>query len=177
MTLLTSSAGSAVKTFDTRILKRRYKPIVQALRAVFDSRLKLVVVFGSQARGEAVPESDHDLFLVIEGLPVEPLARQRAIRTVLLPILVDLPGSINFIAKTPTELATNLTPLILEVCLDGICLYGETYFRPYRQKALAALQQAGLYRRNLSGHWMWLFPELPTKNWELCWEGFFNESR
>ena len=153
-------------------LEQQYHPIVQSLENSFGERLKTVVLFGSQARGEAQINSDHDLFIVIEDLPTEPLARQRAVRTTLLPILIDLPGPVNFVAKRPDEVAANLTPLLLDVCIDGICLYGEAYFQPYREKALTTLRQAGLHRHKLDNTYMWLFPKLPINDWELTWEGY-----
>jgi predicted nucleotidyltransferase len=153
-------------------LTQRYHLVIQSLEKNFGQRLKLVVLFGSQARGEARPESDHDLFIVVDDLPTEPVARQRSVRAVLLPILANLLGAINFVAKRPSEVTANLTPLLLDICVDGICLYGEDYFQPYRQKALAALRQAGLRRQTLNNTTMWLFPQLPTGNWELSWEGY-----
>lgn len=153
-----------------------YRPVIEALKRNFTNRLKCVVLFGSQARGEARPSSDHDLLVVIEALPTEPLARQRTVRQVLLPILDELPGVINFVAKTPTEVDANLTPLLLDVCVDGICLYGESYFQPYHQKALAALRQSKLQRQTLAGTRMWLLPQLPNGDWELNWEGYRADS-
>ena len=120
--------------------EERYQPIIQVLKQQFGPRLRSVVLFGSRARGEARPDSDHDLFVVIDQLPIEPVARQRLVRIVLLDILGELPGTVNFITKTPEEVAANLTPLLLDICVDGICLFGEKYFEPYRQKALIALQ-------------------------------------
>jgi hypothetical protein len=154
-------------------MPERYRLVVQVLEEAFAGRLRAVVLFGSQARGEAQPDSDHDLCLVIEGLPADPLARQRAVREILLPILDRLPGPITFLAKTPEEVAANLTPLLLDVCVDGICLYGAAYFEPYRQKALAALGQSKLRRRRVGGALMWLFDQMPVTDWELSWEGYF----
>jgi predicted nucleotidyltransferase len=153
-------------------LEVRYRPIVQTLENTFAGRLKTVVLFGSQARQEARPDSDHDLFVVIEDLPRDPLARHRTVRTTLLPILHDLPGPVSFVAKTPEEVAANLTPLLLDVCAEGICLYGASYFEPYRQKALAALRRSGLRRQRVGGGLMWLFPRMPAGDWELSWEGY-----
>jgi len=83
--------------------QEHYRLVVHALESTFAGRLKTLVLFGSQARGEARPGSDHDLYVVIEGLPREPLARQRTVREILLPILDRLPGGIRFVAKTPQE--------------------------------------------------------------------------
>jgi predicted nucleotidyltransferase len=152
--------------------KERYQPVIQVLKQQFGPRLRTVVLFGSRARGEARPNSDHDLFVVIGRLPVEPVARQRLVRTALLDILGELPGTVNFVAKTPEEVAANLTPLLLDICVDGICLFGEEYFEPYRRKALIALQQSNLQRQKLGATHMWLLPKGPSGNWELNWEGY-----
>jgi len=152
--------------------EKRYNLVVQTLVEAFADQLKAVVLFGSQARGEAGPGSDHDLLVVNENLHANPLARQRTVRGILLPILDRLPGSISFVAKTPQEVAANLTPLMLDVCVDGICLYGATYFEPYRQKAVTALGQSKLRRQQMGGTLMWVFPQMPTRDWELSWEGY-----
>lgn len=150
----------------------QYQPVVMALEQTFGDRLKTVILFGSQARREAAPESDHDFLVVITRLPDDPVHRQREVRLALLPVLHRLPGSIGLIARTPSEVVAGLTPLLLDVCVDGICLYGFEYFEPYRQKALAALGQSELRRERIGDSLMWLFPKLPTQNWELNWEGF-----
>ncbi len=150
-----------------------YRPLIQSLSDKYGARLKTVVLFGSQARQEARGSSDHDVFVVIEDLPREPLARQRDVRGTLLDILEDLPGSISFVAKTPQEMRLNLTPLMLDICVDGVCLYGESFFEEYRQKALAALKQSGLERRRLGDSWMWIFPKFPARQWELSWDGYY----
>jgi predicted nucleotidyltransferase len=131
------------------LLTENYQPVVQALMDKFGDRLRAVVLFGSQARRDAQPESDHDLFVIIDGLPEEPVSRQSEVRSVLLPILSQTPGQVSFVAKTPQEFEANLTPLMLDVSVDGICLFGEHHFEPYRRRALAAIEQAGLQRRRL----------------------------
>jgi hypothetical protein len=128
------------------------------------------IVYGR--RGDAREGSDDDLFVVVEGLPREPLARLRMVRSTLLPILHQLPGPIGFVAKTPQEVASNLTPLLLDVCVEGLCLCGESYLEPYRVQALAALERSGLRQRRIGGERAWVFSRLPTANWELGWEGY-----
>lgn len=147
---------------------RIYEQTVDALQEAFGSRLKTVVIFGSQARGEADERSDHDLFLVIDGLPWAPLQRVRAVRAAIA--RVDL--AINTIAKTPDEMAMDLTPLLLDVCVDGVCLFGSDFFDPYRKKALNALRQAGLQRRKVGREWSWHFPSVRNTEWALTWDGY-----
>lgn len=154
-----------------------YKPIRDSLKEHFGNRLKCVVLFGSQARGEARPESDHDLFVVIDDLPRDPLRRNRAVRMTLLPVLDRLPGPISFVSKTPAEVAANLTPLLLDVFVDGICIHGQSYFEPRHRRAMDAVQQAGLLRKRVAGTWTWRFPQLQTGNWEISWEGYRESSR
>ena len=150
----------------------RYADVLRVLKEAFGDRLKTVVLFGSQARDEGRPGSDHDLYLVIEDLAEKPLARLREVRMPLLPILHRLPGAIGFIAKTPEEFEENLTPLLLDVCADGICLYGEDYFEPFRRRALAAIEEAGLQRTRSGNSWKWTFPKISDRNWELTWDGY-----
>lgn len=149
-----------------------YEPILASLRESFGNRLKTVVLFGSHARGDATSASDHDLLVVAEDLPSCALPRHRAARMALLPVLGSLPGAVSFTAKTPAEVAANLTPLLVDVCADGVCLWGSEYFEPLRGKALAALRQAGMRRPALGGGWRWLLPEMPSRDWELTWEGY-----
>ena len=149
-----------------------YAPLVQALAERYAERLKLIVLFGSQVRGEARPGSDHDLFVVVDGLSPDPLARRRDVMSVLLPELTCLPERLSLIAKTPHELMSDLTPLVLDVCVDGICLYGQAYFDVLRRRVLQALERSGLQRRRIAGTWMWILPAFPQKDWELTWEGY-----
>ncbi len=155
-----------------RAVEERYRSVVQALEHRFGECLVTVVLFGSQARGAARPDSDHDLFVVTEDLLQDPLARSRTVRTALMPVLDRLPGPIGFVAKTPVEVQARLTALLLDICTEGVCLYGVSYFESLRQKALSALRQSGLRHRRMGDSLMWLFPRAPTGDWELSWEGY-----
>ncbi len=149
-----------------------YGKLVSALRKQFGQRLKLIVQYGSQSREEAKPTSDHDIFVVVEGLPADPLARHREVMTPLLSVLLELPERLSIVAQTPAELTGNLTPLLVDVCVDGHSLYGETYFATLQNRVKQALQAAGLQRRRLGGTWMWTFSSLPVREWELNWAGY-----
>ncbi len=149
-----------------------YNILVHTLVEHFGERLKMMVLFGSQSRGDARPDSDHDIFVVVEGLPQDPLARQRKVMAPLLPALLCLPERLSVIAKTPQELLGDLTPLVVDVCTDGIGLYGQAYFKTLQTKVMQALRDAGLQRRRLAGTWMWMFPALPEKEGAVTWEGY-----
>jgi|TARA_B100000959_G_C14836241_1_gene564021 hypothetical protein len=84
----------------------------------------------------------------------------------------DVPMRINTIVKTQKEMDINLTPLLLDICVDGICLYGKEVFELYKKNAMEALAQSGLKRRHVGQEWYWLFEKIPKKEWELTWEGF-----
>lgn len=46
----------------------------------------------------------------------------------LLPVLLHMTERLVLIAKTPQEVMSDLTPLLVDVCMDGIALYGHDYF-------------------------------------------------
>lgn len=46
--------------------------IKTALRDIFNERLRGVLLYGSEARAEALPDSDIDLLVLLDGKPREP---------------------------------------------------------------------------------------------------------
>ncbi len=149
-----------------------YQPVLDVLAQHLGARLRAVVLFGSRARGTATPSSDHDLLVVADEWPASLLDRQRMIREWLAPVVLNAPGAIAFVAKTPREVSDNLSPLLIDVCADGLCLFGADYFEPLRARALAAVKQAGLERRTVGDTLMWVFPQPRLGDWTLDWDGF-----
>jgi uncharacterized protein len=158
-------------------MNAEYSVLIQALRTAFAERLKTVVLFGSRARGDATPESDHDVFLVVENLPKEPVSRLMELRGSLRDCLADLPGAVSLVGRTPPEFESDLTPLYLDVCVDGICLYGADYFEPFRRRALDGLGESGMQRKKIGDTWYWVFPDGRVRDWEWSWEGYRERSR
>lgn len=149
------------------VVAQKYKILIDALAKRFGDKLKLVVLFGSQSRGEARPDSDHDLFLVIDDLPRDPLARHRAVMMVLLPHLLALPAGISLIAKTPEEISGDFTPLLIDVCMDGICLFGHSLFAELQEEISSALDHSALSRTRVAGTWMWIAPTHSPGTWQM----------
>lgn len=143
--------------------EQEYGNLVNALLEQFGPRLKTIILFGSQSRGEAHPGSDHDIFVVIDNLPVDPLARRRQVMTCLLPLLPALPDRLSIIAKTPQEVSSDLTPLLIDIGADGISLYGHVYFRDLQTRVRESLRHDQLQRRRLAGTWMWMLPTFSHK--------------
>ncbi|MEK6630818.1 MAG: nucleotidyltransferase domain-containing protein [Acidobacteriota bacterium] len=148
------------------------QPVVDHLRAQLGTRLLAIVLFGSRARGDARPDSDIDLLVVADGLARDPISRLTELRRPLAGLVSTLPGSLGLVARTPSEVESNLSPLLIDVCAEGICLFGDEYFEPLRTLALRALDQSGLQRQSVAGTLMWVFPHARTPNWRLDWDGF-----
>ncbi len=128
-------------------------PVVRALQQGLGDDLVAIALFGSQTRGQAGPESDWDLLVLAENLPPW---RYR----------------IGIVAHTPAEWFARVTPLALDIALDGIVLYEGT--QNVLSARLAALRdqisRLGLERRALStGEWIWLWRDQPRRNWTLEW--------
>jgi hypothetical protein len=90
---------------------------VNALRA--RCALQAAILFGSQARGDADHFSDFDLFVIADDLPRDWWRRSELLSR-------DQPAGVDVIGYTPGEIRANLhRPLILDVALEGIAVYGE----------------------------------------------------
>lgn len=93
---------------------------VRALKALFPTQVKLVVVFGSVARGEAVPESDADLLVAYEGF-ADPYAALRELERAIEPICLEHGVTVSL---TPVPLSDYLSrkynPFLLNVRREGV---------------------------------------------------------
>src|SRR5450759_5454041 len=90
------------------------QPVVEQLRAQLGARLRAIVLFGSRARGDARLDSDIDLLVVADGLPRDPISRLTELRRPLVDLGLALPGSLSLVARTPSEVDSNPTPLSLD---------------------------------------------------------------
>lgn len=106
-------------------------------------RLKplFVLLFGSQARGEAGRYSDYDLLIVAPNLPADYWERQRVLWR-------DKPAWVDVIAFSPEELPQVLhRGLVLDALLDGIFLWGdEEALTAWRERGRAYIESQGLQK-------------------------------
>lgn len=140
---------------------------VAALRSELGDRLVAVVLFGSRARGDALPESDWDLLVIAKGLPQHPFDRHVLLKR-LLP--ADLRGEISILAKTPEEFESSLPALYLDVALDGRILYDPRGYAADRMGTLRRMiDEAGLYRERTAAGDVWQWRNPPLGPWSLDW--------
>jgi predicted nucleotidyltransferase len=142
--------------------------VVTALRIALGDRLVAVVLFGSQARGEAREDSDWDVLVIAEELPEDPLERGRFLRQ-LLPIPCRL--AVSFLARTPQEFEERLSSLYLDIALDGQILYDPKGYAEERLTTLRRLiEGAGLFRERTPAGDLWRWKTPPRGRWMMSWE-------
>ncbi|CAN5169487.1 nucleotidyltransferase domain-containing protein [soil metagenome] len=143
--------------------------VVSKLREELGEDLVAVVLFGSQARGEACEGSDWDVLVVARSLPGRTLERTIWLKRMLSP---DHRGEVSLLAKTPEEFMSNLPELYLDIALDGIILHDTGDFMAKRLRFLQALiRRKGLHREREDGDLIWSWRRYPAPfEWQLEWE-------
>jgi predicted nucleotidyltransferase len=93
----------------------------EALHRIYQNRLKELILFGSQARGEQSQYSDIDLILLLEDIENASYEREN-----YLPVISDISLKydtvVSIIPFDVREFHTKRTPLILNVQKEGIRL-------------------------------------------------------
>ena len=95
---------------------------VKSLINRFGERLEAVVLFGSYARKKATELSDIDLFVVVHGLPKEPVKRRYIVYEAVAPALSGKFRHDVTVVEAE-EIGKHLTPLLINIAHDGVILY------------------------------------------------------
>ena len=144
-------------------------PVLRALKDALGEELVAVVLFGSQARGEADTTSDWDLLLIADHLPAGTLERHLTLKHALPP---RWRGRIALLAKTPGEFEARLPALYLDIAHDGVILYDPHGYAANKLSRIRQLrQEAGLVRRERMGESIWEWTRPPAGPWKIEWDG------
>jgi hypothetical protein len=121
--------------------------------------LQSLVLFGSQARGEAGPTSDIDLLVVADGLPRSLAERRRPLLAAWEQVRAQKNlGSVvwNLIVKSPQE-ARVRSALYLDLVEDALLLYDrDHFFADVLEGLRQRMRELGSRRIYLpDGSWYW----------------------
>ncbi|MBI5302908.1 MAG: nucleotidyltransferase domain-containing protein [Chloroflexi bacterium] len=154
----------AIPTFgDSSLLESLLDALLAACRQYYAARLVSLVIFGSVGRGTPRPDSDVDILIIADDLPVGRLSRVNEFRSVedtLKPILADLYSAgrhveLSPVFKTREELAQG-SPLLLDMIQDARVLYDRAGFfittLAQFQARLEKLHARRIWRGNA---WLW----------------------
>ncbi|WP_420456762.1 nucleotidyltransferase domain-containing protein [Rubrivirga sp.] len=91
------------------------------LSAIYGPRLARVVLYGSYARGDAGPDSDVDLLLVLRG-DVEPYTEIRRTGELALDLLLDHGADVSIQPYGIRDAEDERRPFVRNVLADGVTL-------------------------------------------------------
>jgi uncharacterized protein len=91
----------------------------QQFEALYGERLVQMVLFGSRARGDAVPGSDIDVLIVLQGQinPGEEISRTGEVTTALS---LQHGVVISRVFVSAERFSEERSPLLLNVCREGV---------------------------------------------------------
>jgi len=92
-----------------------------SLRDIYGARLKRLILFGSRARGDATPESDVDVLVVLEG-PIRSYEEAKRTSRVATRAAAYRGAVLSFVHMSAEEFADDQRPLVQSVKKEGIRL-------------------------------------------------------
>ena len=95
--------------------------VTETLREIYGPRLKRLILFGSQACGEATPDSDVDVLVVLDG-PIGSYEEARRTSRVAIRAAAYRDTALSFVHMSEEEFAMDRSPLVWSVREDGIDL-------------------------------------------------------
>lgn len=148
-------------------IKAKFKKIQEKLleetRAFYGDRLVSLVVFGSVARGTYREDSDLDVLIIAERLPLGRMKRVEEFSSIekkLEPLIESMKKEglhtfISAIFKTPEE-AMQGSPLFLDLIEDAVILFDrDGFFAGILERFRKRLQELGARRIWKGDWWYW----------------------
>ncbi|SFF60371.1 nucleotidyltransferase domain-containing protein [Thermoflexibacter ruber] len=93
-----------------------FKKIVEQ---IYGERLSKVILYGSQARGEAKPDSDIDLLVVLKDEHISLIKEIRTINQKVIDLILQYDKPISFLPVTQTKFETHKSPLFYFIRKEG----------------------------------------------------------
>lgn len=150
------------------MLKEKFKELqdklLSEIKAFYGDRLVSVVVFGSVARGTFRFDSDIDVLIIAEGLPMGRMKRAEEFEVVedrLELLLKDMRKNgintfISALFKTPQE-AEKGSPLFLDMIEDARILFDrDGFFSNILDRLRSRLKKLGSKRIWKANSWYWI---------------------
>jgi len=89
------------------------------LQNLYGDRLVTLVLYGSQARGDAEPGSDIDVMVVLQG-PVQPCLEVERSGEILTEVSLHFDEQVSCVFVSQQDFATRNTPLLMNVRREGV---------------------------------------------------------
>ena len=110
------------RTHQTHQLQQTLNQLKQQLQQTYRDQLVNLILFGSQARGDAEPDSDLDI-LVILSRDVNPITEIKCNNTLITNLSLETDQLINCIYLSEQDWHNLKTPLIQNIQKEGIPVY------------------------------------------------------
>jgi hypothetical protein len=104
-------------------LRKTLRWATDSLREIYGSRLRHLILFGSQARGDAGPESDVDLLVVLEG-PISSYDEAKRTSRVATHAAAYRDTALSFVHMSEERFDEGRSSLVQPVREEGIDLLG-----------------------------------------------------
>lgn len=91
----------------------------KALQTLYGDRLVRIVLYGSHARGEAAPDSDVDVMVVLRG-SVRPLRELRRMSTIATDLSLEHELLISLLPISKTTVEAGELPLLRDIQAEGV---------------------------------------------------------
>lgn len=102
-------------------LRETLRLATTSLREIYGPRLRHLILFGSQARGDATPESDVDVLVVLEG-PLSSYEEAKRTSRVATEAAAYRDTALSFVHMSAEDFSEQWRPLVQSVRKEGVDL-------------------------------------------------------